>query len=103
MHKTYKWDPQHKDATRTSFEHRGLLLMENAMNKLRTDQDKGKWMEPNIWEGFEWHRESKKFWEKKAIAWQNQAVDKGASSYTSSSKSAPTWYDGMVSLIYFNF
>ena len=100
MQKQYAWDPAEEHAIRVIFETKGSRILKNAMNKIRTDQDKGTWMSPTVRANLAQYWSSSSFLNKSSIAKANRAADGGASAYTGGSISTTSHFEKLVISLY---
>lgn len=97
LQKTHKWLPEHENAIRVIFDHKGSNILKNTFNKIRTKGEEAPWLSPEVRAGLEAYWAAEDFQKKSATAKQNRAKDSGASLYTGGSISIAQHRDRMVS------
>ena len=70
------------------------------MNKIRNDQDKGKWITTNVRAALDEHWGSIDFLNKSSTAKANRSVDRGASAYCGGSISTAAHFEKLVISLY---
>jgi len=99
MQKEYRWDPEQERVIRSIFDTKGSRILKNAMNKVRTGQDKRTWIPTTVRATLDLHWSSIKFQNKSVVAKANRVVEKGAYAYCGGSIFTTTHFEKMVILL----